>query len=216
MFRTALVLPLFMASFTGANHAALFARQEFCGQGLEYCGSFCIPNSYTCCPNEMVGCRPGTYCAGLGTDGKPQCCFDKDNCDSSGGINLLPGGTITSLFTSFSTTVDDSTSTTTIVDGSTYTATGDVTSSLTSASTSTSTSTSVLTSTSTSASVGTSSSLSTPPTLPSSHASTPSSSVTTGSSTASSSPPAFTGGADARAQSVVGWLLAIALPIFAL
>jgi hypothetical protein len=221
MLKVALILPLLTASLTGAGKAPVFARQQFCGQGLEYCGSYCIPNSYTCCPDLEVGCQPGTYCAGLGTNGQPKCCFDGEDCDGPGGINLVPGGTVTSLYGSFSTVISDSTFTSTIVDVF-PTSTGSVTSTLTSTSTPTSTDTTTATSTSTlnstlaSASPKTSTPVSTLPVLPSTQASTQSSNVTSRSSAAPTAPPESTGGADSRLQGTAGWLLAFALPVFAL
>jgi hypothetical protein len=59
------------------------------------CGDYCIPLTYTCCPDQSGGC-PATEVCWLGSNGEYGCCPIGETCDGPGGVATLPGGTITS------------------------------------------------------------------------------------------------------------------------
>ncbi|KAH6613155.1 hypothetical protein C7974DRAFT_405253 [Boeremia exigua] len=232
MFKTSLFLPLLAVSVICTDSIPLlFKRQTTtlsCQEsGGKLCGSdnACIPLTTTCCPapGGSAGCRPGDYCAGVGTGGLPVCCPIGKVCTGLGGIQTVGGGTVTSVSTivdKFPTTIVDVSSTTTEDVVVTLASTSVLTSTLTGADddTLTSTSATTLTSISTLTSVSTNilTSVSSSPILPSSHTSTTGFNATAGTRTATTSLPEFTGGADSRTQEVSSWLLAIALPLFAL
>ncbi|KAF5862665.1 hypothetical protein ETB97_011303 [Aspergillus alliaceus] len=83
---------------------ALAARQVVelpCSyQGEKDCGQNCIPLSYTCCPNGLGGCPPGSYCDGLG------CCPIGNICTGPGGVTTRLGSTLAITSTLTNTLTD--------------------------------------------------------------------------------------------------------------
>ncbi|KAK2003005.1 GPI anchored serine-threonine rich protein [Colletotrichum falcatum] len=87
------------------------------------CGDGCIPPTYTCCPDQQGGCPLSATCW-LGTNGAYGCCPIGRRCTGPGGVDTLPGSTVTSttFFTKSGPTEsvpDDETSTSLFVSTST-------------------------------------------------------------------------------------------------
>ncbi|KAF1923427.1 uncharacterized protein M421DRAFT_425802 [Didymella exigua CBS 183.55] len=216
MLNSLLLVPLLAVSVIGANSTPLLFRRQTqtpCSElGQKECGNGCIDLTDTCCPSGIGGCPLDTYCS-LGNNGEYGCCDVGQTCEGDGGVDES-----TTILTS--TITDEFTSTQTIA-GETSTIGYDVTSIVTLTSTDTEddtdTNTDAYGATSTSILITTSasplSSIATPPVLPSSQTSRPSSNITTGSPSASVLPPESTGGADARTQGLSGWLIAVFLPL---
>jgi hypothetical protein len=54
------------------------------------CGPFCIPSTYTCCPDMAGGCQLGTTCQ-LGDNDVYGCCPESESCGGDGGTQFLNG-----------------------------------------------------------------------------------------------------------------------------
>lgn len=67
-----------------------------CASGDKACGAFCIPTSYTCCPDLEGGCAATATCQ-LGDNDVYGCCPQGENCSGDGGAEFLDdeSGTIT-------------------------------------------------------------------------------------------------------------------------
>lgn len=59
--------------------------RQSCSSGYKVCGTGCILNSYTCCPDQAGGCPSNEYCV-LGTNGQYGCCPDGETCVGDGGV----------------------------------------------------------------------------------------------------------------------------------
>ncbi|WYZ44737.1 hypothetical protein EsH8_VIII_000053 [Colletotrichum jinshuiense] len=106
MLKTLLVLGLSASALAADALPVLFKRQSTCGQaGRKDCGDGCIPLTYTCCPDAQGGC-PVTSTCWLGTNGQYGCCPIGRRCTGPGGVNTLPGVTVTSTI-AFTETVPD-------------------------------------------------------------------------------------------------------------
>ena len=97
MCRKAFLLFLAAAATIRAQSSPqLFRRQtDSCSaQGQKECGTGCIDLTDTCCPDKSGGCPVGKYCD-LTSNGQYGCCPIGKVCTGPGGVNTLPGGTIT-------------------------------------------------------------------------------------------------------------------------
>lgn len=52
------------------------------------CGIYCIPSTFTCCPDEQGGCPIDETCV-LGDNGKYGCCPMFETCVGNGGTNVV-------------------------------------------------------------------------------------------------------------------------------
>ena len=79
-----------------------------CASGDKVCGAFCIPTTYTCCPDLEGGCAANTECQ-KGDNEVYGCCASGETCTGNGGAEFM----------------DDSSSSTATSDSSVATKTGD-------------------------------------------------------------------------------------------
>src|ERR1700742_1096846 len=59
-----------------------------CETGDKVCGAFCIPGTYTCCPDLEGGCPSNAECQ-EGDNGEYGCCPVGDTCSGNGGAEFL-------------------------------------------------------------------------------------------------------------------------------
>ena len=59
-----------------------------CASGDKVCGEFCIPSTYTCCPDLEGGCAANTECQ-KGDNGVYGCCASGNTCTGDGGSEHL-------------------------------------------------------------------------------------------------------------------------------
>lgn len=59
-----------------------------CASGDKVCGEFCIPTTYTCCPDLEGGCAANTECQ-KGDNGVYGCCPSGNTCTGDGGSEYL-------------------------------------------------------------------------------------------------------------------------------
>ncbi|KAL5363866.1 hypothetical protein BJX96DRAFT_178456 [Aspergillus floccosus] len=55
-----------------------------CSASEDTCGIYCIPSSYTCCPDKSGGCAADEYCA-MGDNNEYGCCPEGETCTGDGG-----------------------------------------------------------------------------------------------------------------------------------
>ncbi|GES63076.1 hypothetical protein ATEIFO6365_0014012400 [Aspergillus terreus] len=55
-----------------------------CSASEDTCGVYCIPSSYTCCPDKSGGCAADEYCA-MGDNDQYGCCPEGETCTGDGG-----------------------------------------------------------------------------------------------------------------------------------
>ncbi|EFQ33756.1 GPI anchored serine-threonine rich protein [Colletotrichum graminicola] len=122
MLKTLLVLAL-SATALAADAFFVFNKRQTvpisCSDsGLKVCGDGCIPLTYTCCPDQQGGCPLSSTCW-LGTNGAYGCCPIGRRCTGPGGVDTLPGSTLTSTIFFTESVPDDETSTSFLVSTST-------------------------------------------------------------------------------------------------
>lgn len=66
-----------------------------CATGDAVCGEFCIPSTYTCCPDLEGGCAANTECQ-KGGNGVYGCCPSGNTCTGDGGAEFLDDGSSSS------------------------------------------------------------------------------------------------------------------------
>ncbi|KAK5064482.1 hypothetical protein LTR84_000315 [Exophiala bonariae] len=66
-----------------------------CASGDAVCGEFCIPSTYTCCPDLEGGCAANTECQ-KGGNGVYGCCPTGNTCTGDGGAEFLDDGSSSS------------------------------------------------------------------------------------------------------------------------
>lgn len=66
-----------------------------CSTGDAVCGEFCIPSTYTCCPDLEGGCAANTECQ-KGGNGVYGCCPSGNTCTGDGGAEFLDDGSLSS------------------------------------------------------------------------------------------------------------------------
>jgi hypothetical protein len=60
-----------------------------CESGDKVCGAFCIPGTYTCCPDLEGGCSTSKSVCQEGDDGVYGCCPIGETCTGNGGAEFL-------------------------------------------------------------------------------------------------------------------------------
>lgn len=207
MFNSLLLLPMLTVTVIGSQSTPLLFRRQTQAQcsdiGQKTCGDFCIDLTDICCPDASGGCPITTYCT-LGDNGQYGCCDIGKTCVGDGGVDT------STIFTD--------------LPGTTSTNAIDLIPSVTSRPAATNDDTSIAapinTRTSSSTSTSDDAFVSTPLAPPSSRA--PTSATTTRTPTVSGTPSSSTalaqstGAASSRFRGVSGWLVAMALPVFAL
>ncbi|CCF42603.1 GPI anchored serine-threonine rich protein [Colletotrichum higginsianum] len=124
MLKTLLISAL-SASALAADAFPVFNKRQTvpipCSEsGRKACGDGCIPLTYTCCPDQQGGCPLSSTCW-LGTNGAYGCCPIGRRCTGPGGVDTLPGSTVTSTIFFTESVPDDETSTSFFVSTSTST-----------------------------------------------------------------------------------------------
>ena len=67
----------------------LFARADVtCESGDVVCGETCIPESYTCCPDKLGGCKANEQCQ-MGDNKEYGCCPEGEICSGDGGAEFI-------------------------------------------------------------------------------------------------------------------------------
>ena len=66
----------------------LFARDVTCESGDVACGDTCIPESYTCCPDKLGGCKADEECQ-MGDNDEYGCCPEGEICSGDGGAEFI-------------------------------------------------------------------------------------------------------------------------------
>jgi hypothetical protein len=67
----------------------LFARADVeCDSGDVVCGETCIPESYTCCPDKLGGCKADEQCQ-MGDNDEYGCCPEGEICSGDGGAEFI-------------------------------------------------------------------------------------------------------------------------------
>jgi hypothetical protein len=67
----------------------LFARADItCESGDIVCGETCIPESYTCCPDKLGGCKADELCQ-KGDNDEYGCCPEGEICSGDGGAEFI-------------------------------------------------------------------------------------------------------------------------------
>lgn len=67
----------------------LFARADVtCESGDVACGDTCIPESYTCCPDKLGGCKADEECQ-MGENDEYGCCPEGEICSGNGGAEFI-------------------------------------------------------------------------------------------------------------------------------
>jgi hypothetical protein len=83
----------------------LFARDVTCESGDVVCGDTCIPESYTCCPDKLGGCRATEVCQ-MGDNDEYGCCPQGEICSGDGGSEFIDEKSGSSSSSSTGTTGD--------------------------------------------------------------------------------------------------------------
>ncbi|KAK1573584.1 uncharacterized protein LY79DRAFT_401190 [Colletotrichum navitas] len=122
MLKTLLVLAL-SATALAADAFPVFNKRLTvpipCSEsGRKACGDGCIYLTYTCCPDQQGGCPLSSTCW-LGTNGAYGCCPTGRRCRGPGGVDTLPGSTLTSTIFFTESVPADETSTSFFVSTST-------------------------------------------------------------------------------------------------
>ena len=67
----------------------LVARADVaCSSGDVVCGTTCIPESYTCCPDKLGGCKADEQCQ-MGDNKEYGCCPEGEICSGDGGAEFI-------------------------------------------------------------------------------------------------------------------------------
>ncbi|OHE91859.1 GPI anchored serine-threonine rich protein [Colletotrichum orchidophilum] len=204
MLKTLLVLALPALALADDAFSVLkrqLVRIPCSESGLKDCGDICIPLTYTCCPGQQGGC-PLTSRCWLGNNGQYACCPIGQICDGPGGVNTLPGETVTSTIVFTESVSDEQTSTSFFAETSTATFT------LTSEIESTSTGTSLLAEPTTS--------LPAPPVVPNTPTTTAVLPTIIVNNTSTRPPPVTVNGANTRGGSFLQVIAAGAVALLAL
>lgn len=72
-----------------------------CASGDSVCGEFCIPSTYTCCPDLEGGCAANTECQ-KGDNGVYGCCPSGSTCTGDGGAEFIDDSSASSSSTATS------------------------------------------------------------------------------------------------------------------
>jgi hypothetical protein len=83
-----------------------------CASGDKACGAFCIPGTYTCCPDLGGGCPSNAVCQ-EGDNGVYGCCPDGDTCSGDGGAEFLDESSSSTATSSAGTSVETKTASST-------------------------------------------------------------------------------------------------------
>lgn len=93
-------LPLLVSAW---SEHTLMTRAEgnatACESGDKVCGAFCIPGTYTCCPDLEGGCSATSVCQ-QGDNGVYGCCPIGETCTGDGGAEFIEGDNATSTSSS--------------------------------------------------------------------------------------------------------------------
>lgn len=90
--------------------AKLFARADVtCESGDVACGDTCIPESYTCCPDKLGGCKADEECQ-MGDNDEYGCCPEGEICSGDGGAEFIDEKTESSSSSSDTSKAEDDTS----------------------------------------------------------------------------------------------------------
>ncbi|KAK1981395.1 hypothetical protein LZ30DRAFT_782087 [Colletotrichum cereale] len=116
MLKTLLILAL-TATALAADASPVFNKRQTvpvpCSEsGRKACGDGCVPLTYTCCPDQLGGCPLSSTCW-LGTNGAYGCCPIGRRCTGPGGVDTLPGSTVTSTAFFTESVSDEATSSST-------------------------------------------------------------------------------------------------------
>ncbi|EXJ89698.1 hypothetical protein A1O3_02765 [Capronia epimyces CBS 606.96] len=93
-------LPLLVSAWTENTllTRASSGNETSCDSGDKACGSFCIPDNYTCCPDLEGGC-PATSVCTKGDNGVYGCCGKGEYCKGDGGSEFIDGDSSSSTST---------------------------------------------------------------------------------------------------------------------
>ncbi|EXJ59803.1 hypothetical protein A1O7_03950 [Cladophialophora yegresii CBS 114405] len=83
-------LPLLASAWT--EHTLLTratGNATACESGDKVCGAFCIPSTYTCCPDLEGGCQTSKSVCQEGDNGVYGCCPIGETCTGNGGAEFL-------------------------------------------------------------------------------------------------------------------------------
>ncbi|KAJ0159463.1 hypothetical protein CTA2_9653 [Colletotrichum tanaceti] len=208
MLKTLLVSAL-SASALAADAFPVFNKRQTvpipCSEsGRKACGDGCISLTYTCCPDQQGGCPLSSTCW-LGTNGAYGCCPIGRRCAGPGGVDTLPGSTVTSTIFFTESVPDDETSTSFFVSTSTSTSESVIT--FTSSEESTSTQTRFVPESTTS---------SPPPVATNTRGTTSAGPTTRPNSTSTGTPPVTFNGANGRGGSILQAVAAGAMALLAI